>query len=60
MLDWWFDLPVWLRYTAALALAGISAAIFISSQGKNRVAGFGIALGIALFIFADAGETTRY
>ncbi len=60
MLDWWFELPLWLRYLLAGGICAVSAIVFIQGEGGSRVAAFGMAGGFALLVFADAGGGHRY
>jgi hypothetical protein len=53
-MDWFTDLPVWLRYVAALGVLGAAAGLQLMTNTINVwVYGVGFALLLAAMLFRD-------
>ena len=55
-IQWWADLPAWLRYGVSLALIGVSTYLFFFA---NRFWPWGWALGLVLLIFSGPSDPEK-
>lgn len=51
MLDWWLNIPLWVRYGIGLAIVGVGA--LIAMTGAYRGAAGVVTLGVVALLFAD-------
>jgi hypothetical protein len=56
LIEWWSELPAWLRYGVAILFIGISTALYFFA---DRFWPWGWGIGLALLIFAGPSDSEK-